>query len=80
VERVRGDGASCPARADRAPRRPGKSAAEKENEKLQAENQHLAVELARSYKALAIPEKAHEPLELLSGAARAGAIQTSCPV
>ncbi|MEU1268482.1 LacI family DNA-binding transcriptional regulator [Streptomyces sp. NPDC005799] len=67
VEHVRGVGASCPARADRAPRRPGKSAAENENEKVQAENQRLAVELARSHKALAIQEKAHELLELPSG-------------
>jgi transposase-like protein len=46
---------------------PGKSAAQKENEKLQAENERLAAELAKSQKALAILGKAHELLELLSG-------------
>ncbi|MGW4985918.1 transposase [Streptomyces mirabilis] len=46
---------------------PGRSAAEKENEKLQAENERLAAELAKSQKALAILGKAHELLELLSG-------------
>lgn len=46
---------------------PGRSAAEKENAKLQAENERLAAELAKSQKALAILGKAHELLELLSG-------------
>ncbi|MEU6016798.1 transposase [Streptomyces sp. NPDC047515] len=45
----------------------GKSAAEKEAERLRAENERLAAELAKSQKALAILGKAHELLELLSG-------------
>ena len=44
----------------------GKSAAEKEAERLRAENAKLAAELAKSQKALAILGKAHELLELLS--------------
>jgi transposase len=45
----------------------GRTAAEKEAERLRAENERLAVELAKSQKALAILGKAHELLELLSG-------------
>ncbi|WP_331769178.1 transposase [Embleya sp. NBC_00888] len=45
----------------------GKSAAEKEAERLRAENEKLAAELAKSQRALAILGKAHELLELLSG-------------
>lgn len=45
----------------------GRTAAEKEAERLRAENARLAAELAKSQKALAILGKAHELLELLSG-------------
>jgi transposase-like protein len=45
----------------------GRTAAEKEAERLRAENERLAAELAKSQKALAILGKAHELLELLSG-------------
>lgn len=44
----------------------GRTAAEKEAERLRVENEKLAAELATSHKALAILGKAHELLQLLS--------------
>lgn len=54
-------------------RKDAKSPADKENDKLRRENDKLAVELAKSRKALAILGKAHELLELLSESAEPGA-------
>ena len=49
--------------------RPGRSAAETENERLRRENEKLAIELARTKAALEVVGKAHALLELLSESA-----------
>ena len=49
--------------------RPGRAAADSENERLRAENEKLAIELARTRAALEVVGKAHALLELLSESA-----------
>ena len=55
--------------AEKPAGRPGRSAAEAENERLRKENEKLAAELARTKAALDVVGKAHALLELLSGSA-----------
>ncbi len=55
--------------AEKPAGRPGRSAAEAENERLRKENEKLATELARTKAALEVVGKAHALLELLSGSA-----------
>jgi len=55
--------------AEKPAGRPGRSAAEAENERLRKENEKLAAELARTKAALDVVGKAHALLELLSESA-----------
>jgi len=55
--------------AEKPAGRPGRSAAEAENERLRKENEKLAIELARTKAALEVVGKAHALLELLSESA-----------
>ena len=55
--------------AEKPAGRPGRSAAEAENERLRKENEKLAAELARTKAALEVVGKAHALLELLSESA-----------
>jgi transposase-like protein len=55
--------------AEKPAGRPGRSAAESENDRLRKENEKLAGELARTKAALEVVGKAHALLELLSGSA-----------
>lgn len=58
--------------AEKPAGRPGRSAADAENERLRKENEKLAAELARTKAALEVVGKAHALLELLSGSADSG--------
>jgi transposase-like protein len=58
--------------AEKAAGRPGRSAADAENERLREENEKLAAELARTKAALDVVGKAHALLELLSESADSG--------
>jgi transposase len=55
--------------AEKPAGRPGRDAADAENERLRKENEKLAVELARTKAALEVVGKAHALLELLSESA-----------
>ena len=55
--------------AEKPAGRPGRSAAEAENERLRKENEKLAAALARTKAALDVVGKAHALLELLSESA-----------
>jgi hypothetical protein len=55
--------------AEKPAGRPGRAAADSENERLRAENEKLAIELARTRAALEVVGKAHALLELLSESA-----------
>jgi transposase-like protein len=58
--------------AEKPAGRPGRAAADSENERLRAENEKLAIELARTRAALEVVGKAHALLELLSESADSG--------
>ena len=62
---------SAPA-GERKPGRPGKSAAEAENERLRKENEKLAAKLSKTEAALEIMGKVHALLETLSESADSG--------
>ena len=55
--------------AEKPAGRPGRSAADTENERLRKENEKLTAELARTKAALEVAGKAHALLELLSESA-----------
>jgi transposase len=65
-ERDRAGSAPAP---ERKPGRPGKSAAEAENERLRKENEKLAAKLSKTEAALEIMGKVHALLETLSESA-----------
>jgi transposase len=58
--------------AEKPSGRPGRPAADAENERLRRENEKLAAELARTKAALEVVGKAHALLELLSESADSG--------
>ena len=65
-ERDRAESGPAP---EKKPGRPGKSAAEAENERLRKENEKLAAKLSKTETALEIMGKVHALLEILSESA-----------